>query len=96
MADQADAGVGKKKGEIHRISGFTNKKDLMLSDSWLAVRQDSICGAQQKGKVYWPKVNQEFHEKHLHKPYLIYSTRNKESVKKRWDYIKQETMSLAI
>ncbi|KAK1686396.1 hypothetical protein QYE76_047244 [Lolium multiflorum] len=95
VADGAGAGIGKKKGESHRIGGFIDEEDLMLSDFWLAVRQDSICGTQQKGKTYWRKETQEFHEKHLHRPYPIYSTRNKESIKKRWNYIKQETMSLA-
>jgi hypothetical protein len=56
----------KKKGEIHRTGGFTNEEDKCLCDSWLTVSHDSMNGSQQKGKVYWCKVFQEYDEIKLH------------------------------
>ena len=52
---------------------------------------DCINGAQQKGKVYWAKVMQEYNERKLHGPYEMPSPRTEESIRKRWNYIKQET-----
>ena len=95
--DAADPALGafteeaKKKGESHRGTGFTEKEDKCLCDSWLAVSHDSINGAQQKGNVYWRKVIQEYHERKLHEPYNMHSSRTNESIWKRWTYIKQET-----
>jgi hypothetical protein len=63
----------------------------MICASRLWIIQDSICGVQQKGKAYWQKVAQQYHEKQLHKPFEICNTGNEESFKNRWNYIKQET-----
>ena len=70
----------KKKGESHRGMGFTEKEDKCLCKSWLAVSHDCINGAQQKGQVYWRKVIQEYHERKLHEPYSMHSSRMEESL----------------
>jgi hypothetical protein len=41
--------------------------------------------------VYWAKVMQEYNETKMHPPYHIPSPRTEESLRKRWNYIKQET-----
>ncbi|KAK1663499.1 hypothetical protein QYE76_051658 [Lolium multiflorum] len=83
--------ASKKKGESHRTQGFIDNEDKCLCDAWLATNHDCINGAQQKGKVYWAKVMQEYNETKMHPPYHIPSPRTEESVIKRWNYIKQET-----
>ena len=89
--DQTVPDDPKKKGESHRGMGFTEKEDKCLCESWLPVSHDSINGAQQKAGVYWRKVIQEYHERKLHDPYSMHSTRTEESIRKRWTYIKEET-----
>nr|XP_051221673.1 glutathione S-transferase T3-like [Lolium perenne] len=71
--------------------GFINDEDKCLCDAWLATNHDCINDAQQKGKVYWTKVMQEYNETKMHPPYHIPGPRTEESLKKRWNYIKQET-----
>jgi hypothetical protein len=78
----AGVGVGNKKGESHRTFGFIDKEDEVLYVSCLAVRKDSINGAQQKGQSYWHKFSQDYNERKLHKPLAIISNRNDESIKK--------------
>ncbi|KAK1687152.1 hypothetical protein QYE76_048000 [Lolium multiflorum] len=81
----------KKKGESHRTQGFIDDEDKCLCDAWLATSHDCINGAHQKGKVYWTKVMQKYNETKMHPPYHILSPRTEESLRKRWNYIKQET-----
>jgi hypothetical protein len=40
-----------------------------LCDAWLTTSHECINGVQQKGKVYWRKVVQEYSKIKLHKPY---------------------------
>jgi hypothetical protein len=65
----------KNKGESHRTCGFNNDEDKYLCEVWLSTSHDCINGAQQKGKVYWAKVVQEYHERKLHKAYEMNSNR---------------------
>ncbi|XP_071679820.1 uncharacterized protein [Lolium perenne] len=81
----------KKKGESRRTQGFVDEEDKCLCEAWLATTQDCINGAQQKGKVYWAKVLQQYNETRMHPPYHITGPRMEESLRKRWNYIKQET-----
>ncbi|XP_071681882.1 uncharacterized protein [Lolium perenne] len=81
----------KKKGESRRTQGFVKAEDKCLCEAWLATTQDCINGAQQKGKVYWAKVLQQYNETRMHPPYHITGPRTEESLRKRWSYIKQET-----
>lgn len=81
----------KKKGESRRTQGFVDDEDKCLCEAWLATSHDCINGAQQKGKVYWAKVLQQYNETRMHPPYHITSPRTEESLRKRWNYIKQET-----
>jgi hypothetical protein len=62
-----------------------------LCEAWLATSHDCINGAQKKGKVYWAKVVQDYLERKRHSPYEMKSPRTEESIRKRWNYIKQET-----
>jgi hypothetical protein len=39
-------------------------------------------------------VVQEYEERKRHKPYEMHSERTEESIRKRWNYIKQETSKL--
>ncbi|XP_071677977.1 uncharacterized protein [Lolium perenne] len=82
----------KKKVESHKIQGFIDDEDKCLCDAWLATSHDCINGAQQKGKVYWAKIMQEYNERKMHEPYHNPSPRMEESIRKRWNYIKQETI----
>ncbi|XP_051215878.2 uncharacterized protein [Lolium perenne] len=81
----------KKKGKSLRTQGFVDDEDKCLCEAWLATSHDCINGAQQKGKVYWAKVLQRYNETRMHPPYHITSPRTEESLRKRWNYIKQET-----
>ncbi|KAK1699490.1 hypothetical protein QYE76_016187 [Lolium multiflorum] len=81
----------KKKGESRRIQGFIDDGDKCLCEAWLVTSHDCINGAQQKGKVYWAKVLQQYNETKMHPPYHIPSPRTEESLRKRWNYLKQET-----
>jgi hypothetical protein len=67
-----DANDGKKKGTSQKTAGYSNKVDRMLSNSWLSISQEPICGAKQKGHVYLRKVNQEFHERWRLAPFWIH------------------------
>nr|XP_051202675.1 uncharacterized protein LOC127316318 [Lolium perenne] len=89
--DDAPTKPAKKKGESHRTQGFVDEEDKCLCEAWLASSNDCINGAQQKGKVYWAKVSQQYNETRRHPPYNITSPRTLESLRKRWNYIKQET-----
>ncbi|KAK1693037.1 hypothetical protein QYE76_009734 [Lolium multiflorum] len=73
----------KKKGESHMTQGFIDDEDKCLCGAWLATSHDCINGAQQKGKVYWAKVMQEYNEIKMHPPYHIPNPRTEESLRKR-------------
>jgi hypothetical protein len=48
----ADPAAKKTKKISKRIVGYTPKEDFCLCQSWLAIIQDAISGAEQKGKAY--------------------------------------------
>ncbi|KAM0826851.1 hypothetical protein ACQ4PT_068587 [Festuca glaucescens] len=79
----------KKKWESHKTCGFNDDEDKCLCEAWLVTSHDCINDAQQKGKVYWAKVIQEYHERKRHAPYERKSDRTEESIRKRRNYIKQ-------
>jgi hypothetical protein len=37
------------KGASHRTGNFNELEDVCLREAWMEVRQDPICGAQQRG-----------------------------------------------
>jgi hypothetical protein len=82
MVTDASMGGGKKRGENHRTFIFRAKEDEVICVSWLAVSQDSINGAHQKGHAYWRKVSQGYNERKLHKPFAVIINHNEESIKK--------------
>jgi hypothetical protein len=50
-----DPAAKKKKKISKRTAGYTAKEDVCFCRSWLAISQDAISGAEQKGKAYWKK-----------------------------------------
>jgi hypothetical protein len=51
-ATGADPAAKKTKKISKRTAGYTPKDDVCLCQSWLAISQDAISGAKQKGKAY--------------------------------------------
>jgi hypothetical protein len=37
-------------------------EDMCLCNAWMEVRQNPICGAQQRGGTFWKKSHNFFHE----------------------------------
>jgi hypothetical protein len=56
-----------------RTANYTTKEDMCLCRSWIEISQDTICGAEQKGRVYWRRVTMDFHECWLLKTFKIHS-----------------------
>jgi hypothetical protein len=85
------ATAAKKKKISKRTASYTPKEDGFLCQSWLAISQDAISGAEQKGKAYWRRVNVDYHEHRQLKPFKIHSDHDQVSIQKRWSLIQQET-----
>jgi hypothetical protein len=49
--------------------GYTPNEDVFLCQSWLAISQDAIFSAEQKGKAYWKRVVVDYHERWQLKPF---------------------------
>jgi hypothetical protein len=60
--------AAKKKKISKRTAGYTPKEDVCLCLSWLAISQDAIFGAEQKGRAYWKSVIVAYHERCQLKP----------------------------
>jgi hypothetical protein len=45
----------KKKKISKSTAGYTPKEDVCLCRSWLAISQDAISSAEQKGRAYWKR-----------------------------------------
>jgi hypothetical protein len=54
--------AAKKKKVSKRTAGYTPKEDVCLCRSWLAISQDAISGAEQKGKAYWKRMTEDEQE----------------------------------
>jgi hypothetical protein len=85
------ATLTKKKKISKRTSGYTLKEDVCLCRSWLAISQETISGAELKGKAYWRRVTVDYHERQQLKPFKIHSDYGEVSIQKRWSLIQQET-----
>jgi hypothetical protein len=59
-----DLAAKKKKKISKRTAGYTAKEDVFLCQSWLAISQDAISGAEQKGKACWKRVTIIYYERH--------------------------------
>jgi hypothetical protein len=66
---------------------YTTKEDVCLCRSWIAIIQDTVCGAEQKGKEYWKRVTVNFYERRQLKPFRINSVCSQLSIQKRWSFI---------
>jgi hypothetical protein len=86
-----DPAAKKKKKISKRTAGYTAKEDFCLCRSWLAISQDAISSAEQKGKAYWKRVTIDYHERRQLKPFKIHSDRGQLSIQKRWSLIQMET-----
>jgi hypothetical protein len=76
-----DDPVAKKKKKISkRTAGYTAKEDVCLCRSWLAISQDAISGAEQKGKAYWKRFTIDYHERRQLNPFKIHSDRGQVSI----------------
>jgi hypothetical protein len=64
---------------------------VCLCQSRLAISQDAIFGAEQKGKAYWKRMTVDYHEHLQIKPLKIHSDHGQVSIQKRWSLIQQET-----
>ncbi|KAK3229403.1 hypothetical protein Dsin_001284 [Dipteronia sinensis] len=62
---------------------FMTEKDILLISAYLIISTDVIQGNKQKSFTYWERVHRYFHE---HKKFE--STRNSNSLLKRWSIIK--------
>jgi hypothetical protein len=83
--------AAKKKKISNTTTGYTGKEDVCLCRSWLAISQDAISGAMQKGKAYWKRVSVDYHEWRQLKPFKIHSDHGQVSIQKRWSLIQMET-----
>jgi hypothetical protein len=81
----------KKKKISKSTAGYTPKEDVCLCWSWLAISQDAISSAEQKGRAYWKRVTVDYHERRQLKPFKIHGERGQVSIQKRWSLIQQET-----
>jgi hypothetical protein len=86
-----DDPTAKKNKISKRTAGYTAKEDVCLCRSWLAISQDTISSAEEKGKSYWKRVTVDYHEQRQLKPFNIHSDRGQVSIQKRWSLIQMET-----
>jgi hypothetical protein len=86
-----DPATKKKKKISKRTAGYTAKEDVFLCRSWLAISQDAISGAEQKGKAYWKRVTVDYHQQRQLKPFKIHSDRGQVSIQKWWSLIQMDT-----
>jgi hypothetical protein len=102
VGDEDDMAMDEAKDDaenrkIQRTGGNMTKKDLYICRSTIfqrpriAISQGSISGAEQKGKSYWRKVIQDFHEHQKLSPFKIYCDHREQSIQKRWGFNDQET-----
>jgi hypothetical protein len=86
-----------KNKKIQRTGGNMTKKDPYICWSTIfqrpriAINHDSICGAEQKGKSYWRKVIQDFHEHQKLSPFKIHCDHREQSIQKTWGFNDEET-----
>jgi hypothetical protein len=83
IATGDDPAAKKKKKISKRIAGYMTKEDICVCRSWLAISQDAISGAEQKGKAYWKRITVDYHERRQLKPFKIHSDRGQVSIQKR-------------
>ena len=87
MDSQAQAGKG---GASHRTENFTELEAICICDAWMEIEQDPICGAQQRGGMFWRKIYNYFHEhKHLGETPFV-SDQTEISLTQRWEHIQEQ------
>ncbi|XBH57987.1 hypothetical protein VPH35_079504 [Triticum aestivum] len=79
-----------KKRKSIRTGSYTQDEDKLICQVWMEISQDPRTGAQQKGIVFWTRVDKTFHERKMFEPYQISSNRGIGSIQKRWLFIQQE------
>ena len=62
----------------------------MLVEGWLAIGQDPLTGAEQKGTAFWRRIHDYFHEHRRYGVHKFESDRNECSIQKRWETIQAE------
>ncbi|PNT67330.1 hypothetical protein BRADI_3g24892v3 [Brachypodium distachyon] len=90
-----DAPRCQKKGTSKRMQAYAECEDKQLCEAGLEMRQDPICGAEQKGTVYWKRIYDFFHEHRLLPPYSFMSDWGEVSLQKRWGLIQSECNKFA-
>jgi hypothetical protein len=89
--DSMTTAVVTKKKKISKSAGYTPNEDICLCRSCLAISQDVIFDAEQKGKAYWRRVTIDYHGRQQLKPFKIHNDRGQVSIQKRWSFIQLET-----
>ena len=79
-----------KRRQSIRTGSYTQEEDTLICESWMEIGQDPMKGAEQKGSVFWMRVHKTFHERRKFAPYQFASTRDINSIQKRWGFIQQE------
>ncbi|KAK1578401.1 hypothetical protein Q3G72_029987 [Acer saccharum] len=74
--------IDKELNQRRRTKNFTTDEDILLISAYLNISIDAIQGNEQKSVTYWERVHRYFHE---HKKFP--STRNANSLMKRWSII---------
>ena len=74
--------IDKESNQRRRTKNFTADEDILLISAYLNISTDAIQGNEQKSVTYWERVHRYFHE---HKKFA--STRNANSLMKRWSII---------
>jgi hypothetical protein len=44
-----------RKGKSQMTTTYTVNEDKCICEAWVTISQDPICGAEQKGGIYWRK-----------------------------------------
>ena len=87
---QAAAAQARTRRVSKRTSNYTELEDKMIVEAWLAIGQDPLKGAEQKGGAFWRRIFDYFHEHRRYGENRFDSDRNELSIQKRWGTIQAE------
>ena len=80
-----DEDVGKKAGYQGRT--WSDKDDVLLCESLMAVSMSGTTSANQKRDAYWARIHKDYTERRAYPPHDVLPNRNAKSVESRWGVI---------